>query len=100
MKSRGTCPEIRSHPKRVINIGTTAQTEKSLTNSHHLHSMESEGKLLTRCCKKAIYLSSLFHLENFSRLAMTDERTLLTVEVLVTFTRSLISLSLSGAMRG
>ena len=28
------CPEIRSHPKKkVINIGTTAQTEKSLTNT-------------------------------------------------------------------
>ena len=34
IKCRGTCPEIRSHPKRVINIGTTAQTEKSLTNNY------------------------------------------------------------------
>ena len=33
IKSCGTCPEIRSHPKRVTNIGTTAQTEKSLTNN-------------------------------------------------------------------
>ena len=31
------CLEIRAHPPKVINIGTTAQTEKSLTNNIYAH---------------------------------------------------------------